>query len=258
MSADAFMESKVEFRGRTVIVTGSASGIGQALAAAYGRAGANVVLADVNQRDGERNADAIRGHGGRAAFVLADVRQEADVTRLMNEAVAAFGAIHVLINNAGVSRFKPLYDLSTAEWDDIVAIHLRGTFMCSREAARRMREHGDGAIVNIASTRALMSEPGSEAYAAAKGGIVAMTHALAVSLGPDRIRVNCVSPGWIQTTAYESLRDIDHAQHPAGRVGRVDDVVRACLYLSDPANDFVTGINLVVDGGMTRKMIYAS
>jgi NAD(P)-dependent dehydrogenase (short-subunit alcohol dehydrogenase family) len=247
----------VEFQGRTVIVTGAASGIGQALADAYGRAGANVVLADVNKQDGERNAEAIRGHGGHAAFVHADMRNEADVSRLMNDAVAAFGAIHVLINNAGVSRFKSLYDTSTAEWDDIVAIHLRGTFMCSREAARRMREHGGGAIVNIASTRALMSEPGSEAYAAAKGGIVAMTHALALSLGPDRIRVNCVSPGWIQTTSYESLRAIDHAQHPAGRVGRVDDVVRACFYLSDPANDFVTGINLVVDGGMTRKMIYA-
>jgi NAD(P)-dependent dehydrogenase (short-subunit alcohol dehydrogenase family) len=251
------METQMDFQGRTVIVTGAASGIGQALAAAYGQTGAKVMLADVNEQDGERNADAIRRDGGDAAFVRADLRQEGDVIRLMNEAVAAFGAIHVLINNAGVSRFKPLYDLSTAEWDDIVAIHLRGTFMCSREAARRMREHGEGAIVNIASTRALMSEPGSEAYAAAKGGIVAMTHALALSLGPDRIRVNCVSPGWIQTTSYESLREIDHAQHPAGRVGRVDDVVRACFYLSDPANDFVTGINLVVDGGMTRKMIYA-
>jgi NAD(P)-dependent dehydrogenase (short-subunit alcohol dehydrogenase family) len=245
------------FQSKAVIVTGAASGIGQALAQAYGAAGANVVLADVNEQNGEKNAATIRSGGGHAAFVRADMRQEADVIRLMNETVSTFGAIHVLINNAGVSRFQPLYDLSTAEWDDIVSIHLRGTFLCSREAARRMRGHGgDRAIVNIASTRALMSEPGSEAYAAAKGGIVAMTHALALSLGPDRIRVNCVSPGWIRTTSYESLRDIDHAQHPAGRVGKVEDIVRACFYLTDPSNDFVTGINLVVDGGMTRKMIY--
>ena len=102
-----------------------------------------------------------------------------------------------------------------------------------------------------------MSEPGAEAYAAAKGGIVALTHALAVSLGADRIRVNCVSPGWIATSSYDALRDVDHAQHPAGRVGKPEDVARACLYLTDPANDFVTGVNLVVDGGMTRRMIYA-
>jgi NAD(P)-dependent dehydrogenase (short-subunit alcohol dehydrogenase family) len=101
-----------------------------------------------------------------------------------------------------------------------------------------------------------MSEPCSEAYAASKGGIVSLTHALAVSLGPDRIRVNCISPGWIETRRYDALSASDHAQHPAARVGKPDDITRACLYLSDPANDFVTGINLVVDGGMTRKMIY--
>jgi len=251
------VELSVRFQGKTVIVTGAASGLGQALARAYGEAGAHVVLADLNEQGGERNAAAIRSGGGHAVFVRTDVREEADVIRLMDETLATFGAIHVLINNAGVARFKPLYELSTAEWDDIVSIHLRGTFLCSREAALRMRgQAGDRALVNIASTRALMSEPGSEAYAAAKGGIVAMTHALALSLGPDRIRVNCVSPGWIRTTAYESLRAIDHAQHPAGRVGKVEDIVRACFYLADPSNDFVTGINLVVDGGMTRKMIY--
>ncbi len=134
---------------------------------------------------------------------------------------------------------------------------LRGTFLCSREAAKIMRlQPRGGSIVNMASTRALMSEPNSEAYAASKGGIVALTHAMAVSLGPVRIRVNCVSPGWIETVDYKALRESDHTQHPAGSVGRPDDVVKACMYLSDPDNDFVTGTNLVIDGGMTRKMIY--
>jgi NAD(P)-dependent dehydrogenase (short-subunit alcohol dehydrogenase family) len=102
----------------------------------------------------------------------------------------------------------------------------------------------------------LMSEPNSEAYAASKGAIVALSHALAVSLGPEGISVNCISPGWIENGDYEALRPVDHKQHPAGRVGMAMDIARACLYLTDPDNDFVTGVNLVVDGGMTRKMIY--
>ncbi len=120
-----------------------------------------------------------------------------------------------------------------------------------------MRSSGGGSIVNIASTRALMSEPHSEAYAASKGGILSLTHAMAISLGPDRITVNAICPGWIETGDYSQLRAIDHSQHPAGRVGTPMDIARACLYLTDPHNDFVTGAELVVDGGMTRRMIYA-
>lgn len=245
----------MEFKDKTVIVTGASNGIGKALVLAYAAHGANVVLVDVNEKDGEETALAIRRGGGKALFVTADVGQEPEVALMMDAAVFTFGAIHILINNAGRSRCKPVYALSVEDWEEVVRTNLRGTFLCAREAAKRMRA-GGGSIVNIASTRAFMSEPNWEAYAASKGGIVALTHALAISLGPDRIRVNCVSPGWIQTEAYDELRHVDHAQHPAGRVGRPDDVVRACFYLTDPSNDFVTGINLVVDGGMTRKMQY--
>lgn len=247
----------MQYSNRVVVVTGAGNGIGKAVSRDYAERGAFVVVVDVNEEAGGRQAEAIREAGGSALFVPADVRKEADIVALMRQAAAAFGTIDALINNAGVSRWKPVYELSADEWDDVIGTNLRGAFLCAREAAKAMRGNKNGgAIVNIASTRSLMSEPNSEAYAASKGGIVALTHALAVSLGPDRIRVNCISPGWIETGGYDGLRPVDHAQHPAGRVGRPDDIARACRYLTDPGNDFVTGAHLVIDGGMTRKMIY--
>ncbi|TMV52137.1 glucose 1-dehydrogenase [Paenibacillus mesophilus] len=247
----------MDYSNRVVIVTGAGSGIGKAVSQNYAARGAHVIVADSNAEAGERQAASIRAEGGSAIFVRTDVRKEADIAALVGIAKETFGTIHILINNAGVSRWKSVYELTADEWDDVLHTNLRGMFLCAREAAKVMRHNADGgAIVNIASTRAIMSEPNSEAYAASKGGTVALTHALAVSLGPDRIRVNCISPGWIETGSYDSLREADHAQHPAGRVGKPDDIARACRYLTDPGNDFVTGAHLVIDGGMTRKMIY--
>lgn len=174
----------------------------------------------------------------------------------MKQVEHTYGRIDIVINNAGVSRFKSPFELTVDEWDDVLNTNVRSCFLVTREAAKLMKQHGGGSVVNISSTRSFMSEPNSEAYAASKGAIVSLSHAMAVSLGPDGIRVNCISPGWIETGKYEELREIDHSQHPAGRVGKPEDIARACLYLTDPANDFVTGIHLVVDGGMTRKMIY--
>ncbi|OUM86024.1 MAG: 3-ketoacyl-ACP reductase [Bacillus thermozeamaize] len=247
----------MKFRDQVVIVTGAGKGIGRQIAFRYAEKGARVVVADVDVQAGESTVQHIRDKGCESIFVPVDVRVPDDVCRLMEQAVNAYGQVDILINNAGVSRFKPVFDLTVDEWDDVIHTNLRGVFLCAREAAKHMRNnrHG-GSIVNIASTRALMSEPHSEAYAASKGGIVALTHALAVSLSEYRIRVNCISPGWIETGDYDALRQVDHEQHPAKRVGRPDDVVRACFYLTDPENDFVTGVNLIVDGGMTRKMIY--
>lgn len=244
--------------GKVAIVTGAADGIGREVARDFASRGVRVVLADRSAELGERQAAAIRQLGGEAQFVRADVRNEADVKTLVRAAAEAYGTVDWLINNAGVSRWKSLYELTVEEWDDVLNTNLRGMFLCSREAAKVMSSNqGGGAIVNIASTRAIMSEPDSEAYAASKGGVLALTHALAVSLGRDGIRVNCISPGWIQTSDYEELREIDHSQHPAGRVGKPEDIAAACRYFTDPANDFVTGAQLVIDGGMTRRMLYA-
>jgi NAD(P)-dependent dehydrogenase (short-subunit alcohol dehydrogenase family) len=246
----------MSFEGKVVVVTGAAQGIGKVVAETYAQHGAKVVLVDKNEPVLRATAEQLSAAGGKCLAVVADLAVPSAIPPIFAQAVEAYERIDILINNAGFGIWKSPLDLTVAEWDEVIDVNLRGTFLCSREAARYMKESGGGAIVNIASTRALMSEPNSEAYAASKGGILALTHALSLSLGPMGIRVNAISPGWIETGDYAQLRPVDHEQHPAGRVGRPDDIARACLFLTDPANDFITGQNLVVDGGMTRKMIY--
>ncbi|MGE7273881.1 SDR family NAD(P)-dependent oxidoreductase [Brevibacillus panacihumi] len=246
---------------QVVIVTGSGQGIGRAVAAMYAAHGAHVVIAERDPQAGEAAANTIQqthaAAGGSAVFHPVDVSQPKQIEDLMRMVDDRWGRLDVLVNNAGISAWESPYDLSVEAWDRILNTNLRSVFLASREAARIMRRNGGGAIINLSSTRAHQSEPNTEAYAASKGGILALTHALAVSLSPDRITVNAISPGWIETGDYAGLRDEDHAQHPAGRVGRPDDIARACLFLTQKENDFITGTELIIDGGMTRKMIYS-
>ncbi|KGR78681.1 SDR family NAD(P)-dependent oxidoreductase [Ureibacillus manganicus] len=245
------------FQNKVVVITGAAQGIGKEVARQYAKHGAKVVLADINEELGLKTRKEISIEHDSIIFVPTDVRLETDVIHLMDKAVQDFGKIDILINNAGIFHPGSLYDLSLEVWDNVINTNLRSVFLCSKEAAKFMKLNSNGgSIISMASTRAFMSEPNTESYAATKGGIIALTHALASSLAPDRIRVNCISPGWIETGDYEQLREIDHEQHFSRRVGKPDDIARACLYLTDEGNDFVTGINLTVDGGMTKKMIY--
>ncbi|SDK49663.1 glucose 1-dehydrogenase [Sediminibacillus albus] len=245
------------FKDITVVITGGGKGIGAAIATAYGNAGAQVVIADKNKTAGQSTAKKIEKNNGKALFIATDISQPDDIYQLIKKTIEMYGKIDILINNAGVSSFKNIYELTVDEWDEVLNINLRGSFLAAREAAKYIRKNKTGgSIVNIASTRAFMSEANSEAYAASKGGISALTHALAMSLSEDRIRVNAISPGWIETETYSTLRPVDHSQHPSNRVGTPEDVARACLFLTDPANDFITGENFIIDGGMTRKMIY--
>ncbi|WP_077624475.1 glucose 1-dehydrogenase [Sediminibacillus massiliensis] len=247
----------MDFKDKVVIVTGGGHGIGEAVAKAFASASAKVIIADMDREAADKVVKEIKKSAGEATSVETDIRFPDQITTLVNSAIDTYGKIDILINNAGVSRFKPVFDLTVEEWDDVINTNLRGTFLCAREAAKRMRENPNGgSIVNIASTRAFMSEKDSEAYAATKGGISALTHALSMSLSDDRITVNAISPGWIDTGDYQKLREIDHEQHPSKRVGKPDDIARTCLFLTNPENDFITGENIIVDGGMTRKMIY--
>ena len=223
---------------RKAIVTGGSGLIGAGLCAALSEKGWDVASFDLKPGDGP------------AHHIECDLADEASVAAAFE--TLDWAEIDLLINNGGVADpvTGPLADLSLAEWRKVVDSHLTGAFLMCRAAIPRLKD--GGAIVNMASTRAFMSEPETEAYAASKGALVALTHALAISLGP-KIRVNAIAPGWISDG--EDLRPVDHRQHPVGRVGRPDDIAEAVLYLADAG--FVTGQVLSVDGGMTRKMIYA-
>ncbi len=246
----------MSFKDKTVVVTGGANGIGRAVVHGFSGQQARVVIADKDENAGKELEDEIQESGGSALFVKTDVSEPNSIKVMVKRAVKEYGAIHNLINNAGISEFKPFDELTIENWDRVLNTNLRSAFVCSREMAVVIKTSGGGSIVNIASTRALMSEPGSEAYAASKGGLLALTHAMAVSLADYGISVNAISPGWIHTGDYKKLREKDHQQHLSKRVGKPDDIARACLFLCNPENNFITGENFVIDGGMTRKMIY--
>jgi NAD(P)-dependent dehydrogenase (short-subunit alcohol dehydrogenase family) len=237
-----------------VIITGGANGIGREITRTFARTGAEVMIADKDEAAGIKTCESILTAGGKASFCHTDIQLPSDIDMLVSEAVKVSGKIDVLINNAGFGIWKSPYDLTVDEWDAVLNTNLRGAFLCSRKAAESMRNTGGGSIINISSTRALMSEAGSEAYAASKGGIIALTHAMAASFANDNIRVNCISPGWIETGDYDKLRAVDHEQHFSGRVGKPSDIAKACIFLSE--NDFINATNIIIDGGMTRKMIY--
>jgi NAD(P)-dependent dehydrogenase (short-subunit alcohol dehydrogenase family) len=247
---------------RAALVTGGAQGIGKAIAERFLRDGMNVLIADSDEEACKETLTELLPFGNVIAAVC-DVSNEQDVGRAVASAIERFRRLDFLVCNAGIgSHGVPVTDLTLEQWRRVIDVNLTGCFLCAKHGAEHLRKTG-GSIVNIASTRAIQSEANTEPYSASKGGIVALTHALAMSLGPQ-VRVNCISPGWIETRQWKKeskrstpqLRAEDHAQHPAGRVGKPEDVASLVAYLASEEAGFITGQNFVVDGGMTRKMIY--
>ncbi len=241
--------------GKRVFVTGGASGIGRAIVSAFCKAGYKVAFCDINKTQGEQTAKETG-----AAFYLVDVSDKEALEQCMQQLFTLWGDLDVVVNNVGISEFSPIEETSVEDFDRILSVNLRPVFITSRQWVLHRKQQGGqygyGRIVNLCSTRYLMSEPGSEGYAASKGGVYSLTHALALSLSPWHITVNSISPGWIQTTDYDKLRLEDHTQHPSGRVGKPEDIARMCLFLCQEENDFINGENITIDGGMTKKMIY--
>ena len=240
---------------KRVFVTGGAEGIGRAIVEAFCRAGYRVAFCDRNETAGQPTA---KDTG--AVFYRADVSDKEALEHCMQRIFLVWGDIDILINNAGISEFSPITETSVEDFDKILSVNLRPAFITSRLLAIHRKSQSTanpfGRIINICSTRYLMSEPGSEGYAASKGGIYSLTHALALSLSEWHITVNSIAPGWIQNNHYEQLRPEDHTQHPSGRVGKPEDIARMCLFLSQEENDFINGENITIDGGITKKMIY--
>ncbi|PXX89574.1 oxidoreductase [Marinobacter vulgaris] len=248
---------------QVILVTGGAQGIGKGIAAHFLDKGWRVAVFD-------QDAEAIEacrqqlGNKETLHLIKADVSRESDVASGVAEAVRWGGRLNAVVNNAGLADpdTGPIESLELAQWQRRIDVNLTGAFLMAKHTVPHLRQTR-GSIVNMASTRALQSEPDSEAYAATKGGLIALTHALAVSLGPE-IRANSISPGWIDVRAWqadapsepEPLSASDHGQHPSGRVGTPDDVAAMVAYLISEQARFVTGQNFVIDGGMTRRMIY--
>ncbi|MGL5540572.1 MAG: SDR family NAD(P)-dependent oxidoreductase [Erysipelotrichaceae bacterium] len=236
------MEQKV------VVVTGAAQGIGRALAIDFAKQGYQVVATDALYAEYEQS---------NIHFIQANLKSATQMQKVFEEARHTFGGVHVLINNGAISKFhKSIQTIAIFEFEEVIQVNLTGSFICAKAFIEANQGLPFGRIINISSTRWNQNEAHWEAYGASKGAMVSLTNSLCVSLGNTPITVNAISPGWIEVNHYETLSSSDHQQHPSKRVGHAQDITRVALFLADEASDFINGANIVVDGGMSKKMIY--
>jgi NAD(P)-dependent dehydrogenase (short-subunit alcohol dehydrogenase family) len=251
---------------RVTIVTGSAGGIGRAIALAMAQAGARVVVSDTRTTEGKVTVDTIRAAGGEAIFVACDVSNSDQVSRLVTASLEHFGRLDVLINNAGISGGSSLaHELELETWDKVMAVNLRGPFLCAKYALPHLISNGAGVIINIASTYGLIGAPLAPAYCASKAGVVNLTRQLAVDYGPHKIRVNAICPGYVETdmggfrtslppeesAAANARREANAALQPIGRQAQALEIARVAVFLACDESSFMTGSILTVDGGCT-------
>ena len=240
---------------KVVIVTGAAKGIGQAIAEQFGEQGATVIAVDVDAGGANTVVEGINAGLGKALAVTCDVSDEGQVNALFDQVVEAYGTVDVLVNNAAlISPMKHILEVDKAWWDRIIGVNLTGAFLCSLRAAHIMARKGTGSIINMSSGGATKAHRAFVAYDATKGGIEAMTRAMALDLGPYGVRVNTLVPGSIDTTGFDDEeRKLRGVNIPLGRIGEPNDMAGAALFLASDDAKYITGQKIVVDGGMLAQ-----
>jgi 3-oxoacyl-[acyl-carrier protein] reductase len=244
----------MEFKGQVALVTGSARGIGRAIAEALAGKGVDVVIADLNLDEALKTSSEIAGFGVRSVAVRLDVSKSEEVIKVFGDIQKNFGRLDILVNNAGITRDGLLLRMKEEDWDSVININLKGAFLCSREAVKLMAKQRYGRIVNIASVVAFMGNPGQVNYSASKAGIVGLTKTIAKEYASRGITANAVAPGFIMTAMTDALSDDVKEEMrkaiPMGRFGTVEDVAKAVIFLSSPESGYITGQVIHVNGGM--------
>lgn len=245
---------------KVAVVTGSSKGIGEGIARVFSREGAKVVVVSRNEEEGTAMAKQLGSDEGRAIYIKTDVTLSKSIQNLMSETIEVFGRIDILVNNAGYHLSKDIEQTSEEEWDFIQKTNLYSTFLCSKYALPHLKKT-QGVIIHISSMVGLVGQANAAAYAATKGGQIAMARNMAIDLAKYRVRVNVICPGWIQTPLVddwfsqqedrEAARKYIFSQHPLGSIGTIEDCGNAALYLASEDSKFVTGITLNLDGGIT-------
>jgi NAD(P)-dependent dehydrogenase (short-subunit alcohol dehydrogenase family) len=249
--------------GKSVVITGAGSGIGRAMALAFAREGARLLLADVDREGGEESVRLAAGEGAQVRFVPVNVADAADVERMIRTALELYGRVDVLCNNAGIGVAATVMETSESDWDKVMAVNVKGVFLGCKFALPEMLKQGSGSIINTASVAGLVGLKERAVYAASKAAVIGLTRAMAVDHARDNIRINCICPGTIESPwvkrvnaakgDYAVIREQMNARQPIGRMGTPEEVANLAVFLTTPEADFFHGAAVIMDGGLTAQ-----
>ena len=256
-----------ELNEQVIIVTGAGKGIGKGIAKQLGSKGAKIVVATIDPEFGKETVGEIIDNGGDAYFVETDVSKEESIINMVNETVNHYGKINTLVNNAGITVFKSIEEATVEDWDSIINIDLRGTFLCSKHVIPEMKKQGGGSIINISSNHSIATLPDTDMYAAAKGGVNAMTRGMALSIGKNKIQENAICPRFTNTSHlknwFDSMENEDEVRqgvldlHATSRINEPEDIGKLAQYLASDDSEMITGEHLVIDGGLSARLYNA-